>query len=71
VDFKDDPVIDKVAMRAVTVQITMTVADPGDLGKDRYVTVAMPREALASAMAAAAARSGINADRGPRLVGNK
>jgi hypothetical protein len=50
---------------------TMTAADPGDPVKGRYVTVALPRDALASAMAAAAARPGLNAELGLRLVDNK
>jgi hypothetical protein len=71
VDFEDDPVIVDVSMSAATVQITMTAADPGDPVKGRYVTVALPRDALASAMAAAAARRGINTELGLRLVGSK
>jgi hypothetical protein len=71
VDFNDDPVIVDVSMSAATVQITMTAADPGDPVKGRYVTVALPRDALASAMAAAAARPGLNAEPGLRLVDNK
>jgi hypothetical protein len=55
VDFGDDPVTIDVAMSAATVQITMT-AQPGDPGKGRFVTIAIPRDALAAAMAAAAAR---------------
>ena len=68
VDFNQDPVIVKVSMNAAMVQITMTAADAGDPGKGRYVTVALPREALVSAMAAAAARPGVNAELGLRLV---
>lgn len=56
VDFEDDPVIVDVAMSATTVQITMTAADTGDPGRSRYVTIALPRDALASAMAGASAR---------------
>jgi hypothetical protein len=56
VDFGDDPVTVDVAMSDATVQITMTAADPGDPAKARFVTVAIPRDALAAAMAAAAAR---------------
>ncbi len=56
VDFGDHPVTIDVAMSTATVQITMTAADPGDPAKGRFVTVAMPRDALAAAMAAAAAR---------------
>ena len=65
VDFGDDPVTVDVAMSAATVQITMTAADPGDPAKGRFVTVAIPRDALAAAMAAAAARP--IADGEPRL----
>ena len=61
VDFNDDPVIVDVSMSAATVQIT--AADPG---KGRYVTV----DALASAMAAASAHAGLNAELGLRLVDN-
>ena len=70
VDFNEDPVIVKVSMSAATVQITMTAADPGDPGKGRYVTVAVPREALASAMTAAAAPPGLNVKLRPQLVDN-
>ena len=56
VDFGDDPVTIDVAMSAATVQITMTAAEPGDPGKGRFVTIAIQRDALAAAMAAAAAR---------------
>ena len=55
-DFGDGPVTVDVAMSAATVQITMTAADPGDPAKGRFVTVAIPRDALATAMAAAAAQ---------------
>jgi hypothetical protein len=68
VDFHDDPVTVDVAMSATTVQITMTAAGSSDLSKSRYVTVALPRDALAVAMAAAAARPGLNAELGLRLV---
>jgi hypothetical protein len=70
VDFNDDPVIVDVSIGATTVQITMTAADPGDPVKGRYVTVTMPRDALAAAMAIATARPGVNAERGLRLVRN-
>ena len=56
VDFGDDPVTVDVAMSAATVQITMTAAGPGGLARGRFVTVAIPRDALAAAMATAAAR---------------
>jgi len=68
VDFNDDPVTVDVAMSATTVQITMAAAGSSDLSKSRYVTIAVPRDALASAMAAAAARPGFNAELGLRLV---
>jgi hypothetical protein len=71
VDFNEDPVIVKVSMSAATVQITMTAADPGDPTKGRYVTVALPRDALAAAMAAAAARLDRSVELGPRLVDNE
>jgi hypothetical protein len=71
VDFHDDPVTVDVAMSATTVQITMTAAGSSDLSRSRYVTVALPRDALASAMAAAAARPGVNAEVGLRLVDDK
>jgi hypothetical protein len=59
----------KVAMNAAMVQITMMAAEPSDPVKGRYVTVSLPRDALAAAMAAAAARP--DAERGLRLVDNK
>jgi hypothetical protein len=55
VDFEDDPVIVNVSMSPTTVQITMTAADSGDPAKGRYVTVALPRGALAAAMSSASA----------------
>ncbi len=69
VDFGDDPVTVDVAMSATTVQITTTAADPGDPAKGRFVTVAIPRDALAVAMAAAAARPIADGELGLRLVG--
>jgi len=71
VDFLDDPVTVDVAMSATTVQITMTDTRPGNPAERRYVTVTLPRDALASAMAAAAARPGFNSELGLRLVDNK
>jgi hypothetical protein len=67
VDFNEDPVVVDVAMSATTVQITMTAADCSDLSRGRYVTVALPRDALASA----AARPGLNTELALRLVDNK
>ncbi len=69
VDFGDDPVTVDVAMSATTVQITMTAADPGDPAKGRFVTVAIPRDALAAAMAAAAARPTADRELGLQIVG--
>ena len=69
VDFGDDPVTVDVAMSATTVQITMTAADPGDPAKGRVVPVAIPRDALAAAMAAAAARPIADDKLGLRIVG--
>ena len=68
VDFQDDPVIVDVSMSATTVQITMTAADPGDPGKGRFVTVALPREALTAAMATASARPIATSGFGLRVV---
>ena len=49
VDFGDDPVTIDVAMTPATVQVTMTAADPGDPASCRFVTGALPRDALATA----------------------
>jgi hypothetical protein len=68
VDFQDDPVIVDVSMSPTTVQITMTAADSGDPSKGRYVTVALLRDALASAMASASARPVDHGKLGLRLV---
>jgi len=51
VDFHDDPVAVAVAMSATTVQITMTTADCSDRSRGRYVTVTLPRDAMAAAAA--------------------
>jgi len=67
VDFRDDPVT--VAMSPTTVQVTMAAADPGDLARSRFVTVALPRDALATAMAAVAAHPMAHDEPGLRLVG--
>jgi len=71
VDFKDDPVFVDVSMSAATVQITMTAADPGDPAKGRFITVALPRDVLAAAMAAAAARPIAHSKPGLRLVSDE
>jgi hypothetical protein len=68
VDFGDDPITIDVAMSPTTVQVTMTAADPGDPTRGRFVTVAVPRDALAAAMAAAAARNNQGPDRSRRLT---
>ena len=69
VDFGDDPMTVDVAMSPTTVQVTMTAADPGDPARSRFVTVALPRDALAAAMAAAAAHTMAQDELGLRLVG--
>jgi hypothetical protein len=66
--FEDDPVFVDVSMRSATVQITMTAAERGDAAKGRFITVALPRDALAAAMVAAAARPIANSKAGLRLV---
>jgi hypothetical protein len=68
VDFQDDLVIVDVAMSPQTVQITMTAASPSDPNNTRYVTVALPRDALASAMASASARPIADGQLGLKLV---
>lgn len=68
VDFGDDPVTIDVAMSSTTVQVTMTAADLGDPARCRFVTVALPRDALVVAMAAAAARPMASSELGLRLV---
>lgn len=55
-DFQADPVSVDVSMGAVTVQITMTAADPCVQAKARYVTIALPRDAFFAAMAATSAQ---------------
>jgi hypothetical protein len=49
----------------------MTAADPGDPAKGRFITVALPRDALAAAMAAASARPIANSTPGLRLVSDE
>jgi hypothetical protein len=71
VDFNDDPVVVDVSMSAATVQITMTAADAGDPAKGRFITVALPRDALAAAMAAASTRPIANSKLGLRLVSDE
>ena len=71
VDFGDDLVTVDVAISATTIQITMMATDRGDLARDRYVTVALPREGLAAALAATAGRLDVNGELGLRLVGEE
>ena len=68
VDFDDDPVVLDVAMSETTIQITMMAADHGDLEKKRFVTVAVPRKALVTALAAACSTAKSSDQKGPRLV---
>ncbi|MDQ5812625.1 MAG: hypothetical protein M3358_18215 [Actinomycetota bacterium] len=72
IDFGDDPVTVDVAMSPTTVPVTMTAVNPGDPGdpaRCRFVTVALPRDMLAAAMAAAAARPMAHDELRLRLVG--
>jgi len=71
VDFGDDPITVEVAMSRTTVQITMAASDPGDSARRRSVTVAFPRDALAAALAAAAASPMERSELGLRLVGKE
>jgi hypothetical protein len=71
VDFENGPVVVDVSVGSATVQITMSEADASDLSRSRYVTVAVPRAALAAAMAKAVARETDDGERGPRLVGKQ
>ena len=68
VDFEDDAVVVDVAMNATTVQITMTAADDDDPEKKRFVTVAVPREALITALAVAGRGAGPGSKQKPKLV---
>ena len=68
VDFDDDPVLLDVAMSEATIQITMTAAEDGDPEKKRFVTVAVPREALVTALAAVGSTSRPSDRKGPKLV---
>ncbi|MCW6512722.1 hypothetical protein [Lichenifustis flavocetrariae] len=68
VDFEDDAVVVDVAMNATTVQITMTAADDDDPEKKRFVTVAVPREALITALAVAGRCAGPGSKQKPKLV---
>jgi hypothetical protein len=68
VDFGDGPVVVDVSVGSATVQITMTEHDASDLSRSRFVTVTVPRAALAVAMAKAVASEKDSAERGLRLV---
>ncbi len=68
VDFDDDPVLLDVAMSETTIQITMTAAENGDPEKKRFVTVAVPREALVAALAVAGSTARPSDRKGPKLV---
>ena len=68
VDFEDDSVVLDVAMSATTVQITMTAAEDGDPERKRFVTVAVPREALVAALATAGSTASLGDRQKPKLV---
>ncbi len=55
-------------MSETTIQITMTAAEDGDPKKKRFVTVAVPHEALGTAMAAASSTARPSDRNGPKLV---
>ncbi len=67
VDFGDDPVTLDVAASKTTVQITLEAADdPGPSDRRRFVTLAVPREELITALRAALESRSATAIR-PRL----
>ena len=68
VDFDDDPVLLDIAMSETTIQITMTADEAGDPEKKRFVTVAVPREALVAALAAAGSTARPSDRMGPKLI---
>ncbi len=55
-------------MSETTIQITMTAAEDGDPEKKRFVTVAVPREALVAALAVAGSTARPSDRKGPKLV---
>ena len=55
-------------MSETTIQITMTADEDGDPEKKRFVTVAVPREALVAALAAAGSTTRPNDRKGPKLI---
>ena len=68
VDFLNDPVSVDAAMSASVIQITMTADDNTNPATRRYVTVALPREKLLAALAAATAKAAGEEKPGLRLV---
>ena len=73
VDFGDDPVTLDVSTSEAMVQITIEAADdPGPSGGRRFVTLAVPREELITALRAAlGSRSAAAIQPQPRLVQNE
>jgi hypothetical protein len=67
-DFLNDPVSVEVAMSATVIQITMTADDETNPATRRYVTVALPREKLLAALAAATAKAAAGEKPGLRIV---
>jgi len=55
-------------MSATTVQITMTAAEDDDPERRRFVTVAVPREALITALAVAGSAAAPGNKQKPKLV---
>ena len=68
VDFLNDPVSVDAEMSASVIQITMTADDNTNPATRRYVTVALPREKLLAALAAATAKAAAEEKPGLRLV---
>jgi len=68
VDFLNDPVNVDVSIATGVIQITMSADDDTNQAQQRYVTVALPREKLLSAMAAATAKAALEEKPGLRLV---
>ncbi len=64
----NDPVIVDAAMSASVIQITMTADDDTNPATRRYVTVALPREKLLAALAAATAKAAAEEKPGLRLI---
>ena len=68
VDFLNDPVSVDAVMSASVIQITMTADDDTNPATRRYVTVALPREKLLAALAAATSKAAGEEKPGLRLV---